>query len=371
MLGCLTVHPVLRSAILCAALLIAPVAAGADIPVTDITGREVTLAAPATRIVLGDARHVVVLGMIDDNPVSRIVGWRQDKALDPARMAALRAKFPAIDDIAPVGAGNRRLSVESTIALAPDLVVLSLIDARDPRSEQALLQLEAAGIPVIFVDFFSHPLENTTKSISILSRVIGGGDKAEALVDYYETHLATIRDRLEQADPPRPDVFVQVHATPDQCCATVGGGVFHDFVTAAGGHNLGADAVPGIMGNVGLENLIAMDPDFFLASGGAHLRARDGLVLGAGIDRAEARDSFAALLAAPGLRDLRATETGNAMGFWHLFNDSPMHIALIEHLARRFHPTLFADLDPAATLREMQERFAPVSVAGTWWIDAP
>lgn len=359
----------LRAFALWLCLLLLPGAALAQISVVDITGREVQLPTPATRIVLGDARHVVVLGMIDEDPVARIVGWRQDKALDPARQAALQERFPALKDIASVGAGNRRLSVESTIALAPDLVILSLIDARDSATEQVLQQLDAAGIPVVFVDFFSHPLENTTKSIDILSRVLGTSQKAQELITYYETHLEAIRAPLAELETDLPRVFVQVHATPAQCCATVGGGVFHDFVTAAGGRNLGAETVPGIMGNVGLENLIALDPDFFLASGGQHLRARGGLVLGAGVEEAEARESFAALLSAPGLRHLRAVEEAKAIGFWHLFNDSPMHIALIEHLARTFHPELFPDLDPAATLREMQTRFSPVSVPGIWWID--
>lgn len=371
MLSRLAIRRWTRTIAVWACLLVPPVAAMAEIAVVDITGREVRLVEPATRIVLGDARHVVVLDMIVDDPVARIVGWRQDKALDPARLAAFQERFPSIADIVSAGAGNRRLSVESTIALEPDLVVLSLIDARDPKTEHLLRQLDAAGIPVVFVDFFSHPLENTTKSIEILARVLGDTDKSTELIAFYDAHLAKIQDRLAKLDPPRPSVFVQVHATPDQCCATVGGGVFHDFVTAAGGRNLGAETVPGIMGNVGLENLIALEPDFFLASGGQHLRARGGLVLGAGVGRREARDSFATSLAAPGVKDLRAVEDGNAIGFWHLFNDSPMHIALIEHLARTFHPEVFSDLNPAATLREMQTRFSSVSVPGTWWIDAP
>ena len=59
---------------------------------------------------------------------------------------------------------------------------------------------------------------------------------------------------------------------------------------------------------------------------------------------------------------------GRAAGVWHLFNDSPVHIALIEYLARTFHPDLFADIDPAATLAEIETRFSPVRVPGTWWV---
>jgi iron complex transport system substrate-binding protein len=341
-----------------------------DITATDITGREIVLPAPARRIVLGEGRHLTVLGLIQPDPVSLVVGWRLDKPLEPATLAAYRAKFPAIDAIAPVGAGNRSLSVESIIALEPDLVLLSLMDAEDPKMQPALEQLASAGIPVAFVDFFSHPLENAMPSLRLLGKLTGAEDRAEAFAQFYEGHLETIRSRLAAANPPKPRVFLHVHAVAEGCCATVGTGVFQDFIAAAGGYNIGKDTVPGALGNVSLEHVIAADPDFYLATGGEHLAARGGLVLGPGIPDATAEETFAKLIAAPGFSSLRAVETGQAAGFWHLFNDSPVHIALIEYMAKAFHPDLFADLDPAATLNEIQTRFAPVSVPGSWWVTA-
>jgi iron complex transport system substrate-binding protein len=345
-------------------------AAQADIEITDITGRHITLQASANHVVLGDARHVMVLGMLMDDPISRIVGWRQDKSLDAARFAAFEAAFPDINEIAPVGAGNRQLSVEKVIALQPDVVILSLLDANDPKSDVPLMQLDAAGIKVVFVDFFSHPIENTPKSLQILGQIFNSEDAAADLMEYYSTHLETVLSRLEAATPVKPSAFMQVHASPQKCCATIGSGVFHDFITAAGGHNLGKDLVPGIMGNVGLENLIAADPDFFLATGGTHMRARGGVVIGAGVAQTEVDETFDTLISAPGIADLRAVQDGNAIAIWHLFNDSPMHVALIEYLAKRFHPTLFEDIDPQATVREMQTRFSPITVDGVWWSGA-
>ncbi|AJE46820.1 ABC transporter substrate-binding protein [Celeribacter indicus] len=361
----------MRFALMLAAALTGAQEALAEIAVTDITGREVTLEAPAERIVLGDGRHLVVLGMLEDDPVHRIVGWREAKALDPARLTAYTDAFPEIARIASVGAGNRQLSVESTIALAPDLVILSLIDAEDPQMQVPLAQLEAAGIPYVFVDFFTNPIANTTDSLTILGRLIGAEDRAAEFNAYYTEKRELIRARLADADPARPRVFVQVHASGARCCATVGAGVFDDVIREAGGDNLGREIVPGLMGTVGLENLVALDPDYFLATGGQHMRARGGLVLGAGVDPAEAAASFGTLLDSPGIADLRAVEEGHALAVWHLFNDSPIHIALIEYLAQTFHPELFADLDPEATMAEIQTRFSPVRVEGTWWYRAP
>ena len=359
--------PVLfRALALLAALIAAP--ALAEVTATDILGREVTLEAPARRIVLGEGRHMAVLGLLHDDPVSKVVGWRQDKALDEPTLAAYRQRFPAIDAIRPVGSGNRDISVESIIALDPDLLVLSLMDANDPGTDRAREQVEAAGIPVAYVDFFSQPLENSIPSLRILGTLTGGEAKAEEFAAFYESRLSRIRERLADPSIPRPSVFFHVHAAPQGCCSTVGQGVFAQFIETAGGRNIGAEAVQGVLGNVSLEFLIGSDPDFYIATGGAHMAARGGLVLGTGVPEDAARDSFATLIAAPGFSSLRAVEEGRAAGVWHLFNDTPSHIALIEYLAKAFHPDLFADVDPAATLAEIDARFSPVSVPGTWWI---
>jgi len=353
---------------LAAALLGQAGAAQADITVTDILGREVTLDQPAHRIVLGEGRHLSVLGLIHGDPVALVAGWRLDKPLDEPTMAAYGAKFPAIDQIRPVGAGNRGLSVESVIALDPDLVVLSLIDEKDTAMKVAEAQLAAAGIPVAYVDFFSHPQENSIPSLRILGQLTGAEARAEEFAEFYDTRLNRIRERLADPAIPRPRVFFHVHAAPVNCCSTVGTGVFNDFITTAGGQNIGADLVKGVLGNSSLEFLIGADPDIYIATGGTHMAARGGLVLGSGVDAKTAGASFDKLISAPGFASLRAVEEGRAAGVWHLFNDSPVHIALIEYLAKTFHPDLFADIDPAATLAEIEARFAPVSVPGTWWV---
>lgn len=343
--------------------------AWAEITVTDILDRQVTIPEAADRIVLGEGRHLSVLGLIHDDPVALVAGWRLERALDEPTMAAYRATFPAIDAIRTVGGGARSISAESVIALQPDLLVMSLMDANDPAMQRAREQIEAAGIPVVHVDFFSHPQENSIPSLRTLATLTGAGDRAEEFARFYEERLNRVRGRLADSAIDRPGVFFHVHAAAQNCCSTVGQGVFHDFITTAGGQNLGATLTDGVQGNVSLEYLIGADPDFYIATGGTHMAARGGLVLGSGVEADQARQTFDALTGAPGFASLSAVQDGHAAGVWHMFNDSPIHIALIEYLAKTFHPDLFADLDPAATLAEIETRFSPVAVDGTWWID--
>ena len=361
--------PRILQALLAALILVAiSGAARADVTVTDIAGREVTLPAPAKHIVLGEARHVTILGLIHDDPVALVSGWRQIRALDEPTMEAYRRRFPAIDQIVPVGAGSSGISAEAIIALHPDLVVLTLIDQNDTAMQVATQRIEAAGIPIVYVDFFSHPQENSIPSLRILGKLTGAEARAEEFTQFYETRLNRIRSRLTEQDIPRPRVFFHVHAAPTGCCATIGNGVFQDFITTAGGRNVGAETVGTMLGHVSLEYRIGADPDFYIATGGTHMAQRGGLVLGSGVDADTAQDSFQRLISAPGFSALRAVRQGHAAGVRHLFNDSPTHIALIEYLAKTFHPDLFADVDPDATMAQIQARFSPVTVPGTWWV---
>lgn len=339
------------------------------VEVTDIVGRTVRLDQPATRIVLGEGRHLAVLGMIHPDPVSLVAGWRQDKPLDPATLAAYRSAFPAIDSIVSVGQGGRELSLENIIALDPDVVILTLYDAEDAGTKVVLDRLAEVGIPVVFIDFFSHPMRNTLPSMRILGGLLDRRQAVEAFARFYDERLARIRDRLERVGAARQDVFFHAHASGTSCCHTAGRGVFDDFITAAGGNNIARALLPGVSGEVSLEFLIGADPDFYVATGGAHMAATGGLVLGPGVDASGAAKSIAALHGGRGISELSAVREGRAFGVWHLFNDSPIHIALIELLAKRFHPDLFADLDPEATLEALFTQFSPLPLGGTFWTD--
>ena len=71
-------------------------------------------------------------------------------------------------------------------------------------------------------------------------------------------------------------------------------------------------------------------------------------------------------LAALGL--LSAVQHGRVHGIWHLFNNMPLNVLAVEALARWFHPATFADVDPDASLRELNEKFLPVALEGTFWV---
>lgn len=341
------------------------------ITLTDITGRSVTLPAPAKRIVLAQGRHLNALALLHPDPVSLLVGWAGDLKRDAATYDLYRRHNPATDKIPVFSTGTLdSMSIEKAIALEPDLVVLSrFADGGGGQSATGSLarRFEAVGIPVIVVDFFQAPLKETEESLRILGRAIGREDRALAYNAFYRERLDRIAKRLADPSLVRPRVFMHVHAGGPTCCYSPGKGVFNDFIRAAGGHNIGADVLPGATGELSLEYVASARPDIYVGTGGTYQLRSGGLVVGSGVKAADARRSLEATVARLNLQVVSTLDPGRIHGLWQLFNDTPVHVVAVELLAKWFHPELFADLDPAATLDEINTRYLSVPLEGAYW----
>lgn len=348
-----------------------PAKAAGPVTATDVLGRSISLPAPAKRIVLAQARQINALGLIHPDPIGILAGWGNDMERQNAEgLARYRARFPALKDVPIVGDGNTAngFSLERTVALGPELVVLSRSLAGTRRGPGDLVEkLEAAGIPVAVVDFFLEPLRDTVPSLRALGRLTGQEAQAEKLIAFYQGRMSRVATRIAGAT--RPSVFIHAHAGGYDCCMTAGQGSFNDFINAAGGRNIAAAMLPGATGQIGLEQLLSAEPDVYVATGGTHLAKLGGLVLGLGVSESDAKASFARLLATPALSTLAAVRDRRAFGFWHLFNDTPLHVVAIEALAKWLHPERFADVDPAATLAE-GARFSAIPLDGAFWVAA-
>lgn len=349
-----------------------PLRAQQPITVTDIAGRTVVLPQPARRLLLAQGRQLAGLGLVHPDPVSLVCGLGGDfQRQDAATYAQYLSAYPRLGDIPRIGNGTpETFSAEAAIAARPDLVVLGRAFAGrlDGDGTSPLMrQLAAAGIPVLIADFHTRPLEDTAPSLRALGAAVGRTEAAEAFLAFYRARLDRIAGRLAERSVNRPRVLMHVHAGGMDCCFSPGRGTLHDMIARAGGHNIGADLLPGASGQLSLEQVLSARADIYVATGGPHLAGRGGLVLGTGIAEAEARRTFAALLARPEIAAIPAVSGGRAFGLWHGFADTPLHVVAIEALARLLHPDLFADLDPAATLGEAN-RFLALPLNGTFWI---
>lgn len=339
------------------------------ITLTDVAGRTVTVSVPVRHMVLGEGRQLNALALLHKDPVSLVAGWLGDlRRLDAKTYELFKASNPAIDKIPLLGITNEStFSVEKALAVKPDVAIFSGGHGPSKRSAEAVKQFEAAGIPVVFIDFHDQPLKNSVKSIEILGKLLGAEEKARAYIEFYQHRLDRIASKLAAANPKRPTVFIHMHARLWECCPSAGKGNLGDYITFAGGQNIAADVLPGATGQVNLEYLIQRNPDVYIATGGAHAIGK-GLAIGTYVSQADARDALASIVAEKGISTLAAVTNRRVHGLWHHFYNSPLNILAVEAFAKWFHPELFADVDPDKTLAEINEKFLAVPFKGVYWI---
>lgn len=365
----IAVLPLLLGLIAAPPWLSGQVVADKHVTVTDVRGRTVQLPASASRLLIDDGRYLIALALIHPDPVSLLAGWPRDvNRIGTRTYDAFRAKFPGIESVPQTSSSAGAFSVEKALAVRPDVAVFT---AGFGPSDDEVRLLERAGIPVVFIDFVGHPFTNLEPSLRILGRIIGREAGAQAFIDLREERMGRIASRLRAVDvAARPKVFLEAHAgISEECCNSPGRGNIGDYIAFVGGHNIGADVLPGPTGRLNVEYVLSQDPAVYIATGGPHLERTGGLVVGPGFAPARARASLATMSQRQGISLLSAVRRGNVHGLAHQLLNSPLDILAIEVLAKWIHPTLFSDLDPQRTMAEINDRFLAVPLEGTYWID--
>ncbi|WP_321941982.1 ABC transporter substrate-binding protein [Paraburkholderia tropica] len=352
-------------------------AAPAAQTVTDLAGRTVKIPANPHRILLGESRLLSAIALLEgQQPLARIVGWQGDlPAMDPQTFDAYARKFPQIRTIALIGkATEDSISDEKALALKPDVAIFSVAGHGPSRYNALVKQLEATGTTVVFIDFRVHPMQNTLPSIKLLGQVLHREQQADAYIAFYRQHLAAVENVVDKIpENQRPKVFVDMLAGvwDAGCCHTAGKGNFGEFVQAAGGRNIAADLLPGVLGDISMEQVIASKPDVYIATGSRTKPGLASLRVGAETSEHDAQASLAQLVARPGFDTIKAIHDGRVHGISHNYYDSPYNILAIEAFAKWFYPQQFKSLDVKATQEELYRRFLAVPVSGTDWVDAP
>ncbi|MDC8805390.1 ABC transporter substrate-binding protein [Halomonas pacifica] len=369
-------HKALLQAACAVSLTLLGVATQADeITITDIAGREVTLDAPVERMILGEGRQIYLLGALQpEDPFAGVVGWREDfSQADPDNYAVYAERFPELEEIPTFGGfKDGTFDVEQAAALAPDVVLMNL-EARTATEDAGYDdKLAELGIPIVYVDFREDPLAHTLPSMRLMGQLLGEEADAEAFIAYSEAQMARVTEVIAAADPERPRVFIdRAGGYSEDCCMSFGPGNFGEYVELAGGSNIADGIIPNTFGSLNPEQILAADPEQVVVTGGnwdAYVPGGDWVGVGPGADLERARAKLEALTERTAMTGISAVERDNFHAIWHQFYNSPYYFVAVQRLAKWFHPELFADLDPEATLQELHERFLPVDYAPGYWV---
>lgn len=162
-----------------------PAASGGPVTVTDSRGKDVTLDAPAEKVVAlewGEAEMLVTLGVMPVG-VADIEGyrtWVTAEQLD--------------DSVAEVGTRSEP-SVDSIVALEPDLVVME-----ETRGSNLVKQLEEY-VPVLVTkgSDASGNLDRMREDFTMIATAVGKDTEAKQILDDFDTALADAKQQIADA----------------------------------------------------------------------------------------------------------------------------------------------------------------------------
>lgn len=209
------------------------------VTVTDMAGREITLDAPATKVVALTASDCEILAALGAEDT--LVG-RGEYCDYPESVL----EVPAVQS----GADT---NLEQIIALEPQVVVM----AKMAQTEEQVATLEKAGIRVVVSD--AQDIEGVYTAIRLIGALVGRNDEAEAMVADMQSAFADIAAKSENTGK---TVYFEV--SPLQWGLwTAGRGTFMDeLATMCGLTNAFAD-VEG-WAEISEEQVLERDPDYIV-----------------------------------------------------------------------------------------------------------
>lgn len=352
------------------ALLLSPLLAQAEswpVTVKDLDNRTVTVEHEPQRIILQDGRDIFALALLErDNPFSRVVAWNNlPKKQDTETWNVLKRKWPEAEKILDMKFSDQgNVDLETVISRQPDLMIAQLRAKPSLVQTGVLAQLEALHIPVIFVDYELHPVENTLPSIALLGKVMGQTQRAQAYIDFYQQRLDRIHQRLATVSK-KPLVFIEpiagVGGLDNGCCFTHARNGWGGLVEAAGGTNIGSQLLPGASGNIAVEKIISLNPDYYLMTGSKRPGKGTAIIpFGYNVPVHDVSVAFNALLTRQGVASIPAVAQGHTGALYHHFYNNPYNIVAIETLSKIFYPTLFKDVDPLADYHAIIKNFTHI-----------
>ncbi len=214
------------------------------IALTDGLGREIKLNSPAQRVVSLAPSNTEILFAIGAG--SQVVG-RDELSDYPEEAKAIES----------VGGSMGDFSTEAIVALKPDLVLASELNA-----PELVRTLEDLGLTVYYLPN-PKSFEALYENLETVGQLTGHEQEAGTLVESLITRVAVVDEKIAPVSA-RPSVFYELDATDPLKPWTSGPGTFVDLlITRAGGMNVGS-SLQGEWAQISSEELVAADPGIIL-----------------------------------------------------------------------------------------------------------
>ncbi|WP_406657663.1 ABC transporter substrate-binding protein [Methanolobus sp. ZRKC2] len=342
------------------------------ITVTDISDREVTVPTRIEKVVLGHALYIQEFAALEgENFTDKIVGWGTELEVnDIDTYEEYLKKYPEIEEIPKIGCLYKNtFDTEAIVALEPDVVIMPLMLSM--MAQEDIERLENAGIPVLIVDFWKNPLENTQESILLMGQVLDREQRAESISDFYGEqmdHVYSVLNNMDTENVTSKKVYVEFGSYgPSQYGMTFDNSNWGPMITTLEGTNV-AEGVE-TMTPIDPEYLLAENPDLIVIAGQYWPESEDSMVLGYSTNQENSLALLQGFCTRPGWDTLTAVENNDVHAIHHGISYHIYNYVGMQAFAKWMYPEEFADMNPEANLIEFHDRFLPIDYNGVWILD--
>ncbi len=349
----------------------APPALASDhmITITDTEGREVKGPHGAKRVLLGFyfEDFYAITGPKAYDKVVAIVrkaweGWRG------TQFKAYVAVDPRIEKLMDVGyEESGGFSIEKAVASQPDVALIAGWQYRG-LGKEGVAKLEAAGIPVVVVDYNAQTLEKHLASTRIIGKLMASEERAEKLANQYEAAVKDVLDRVTKAaDKPAP-VYVELGSKgPEVYGNSYGPVMWGGVIAMAGGDNIAKDKVER-WGALNPEYVLARKPEAIFLAGSDWLGRDKAVLMGFGVDKKTTRARMQPYVERAGWSTMPAVAKGEVHAVYHGGARTLYDYTFLQYMGKVLHPEAFKDVDPVANHRAFYETYLPIEPSGSFML---
>lgn len=338
----------------------------ADITVTDVKGRTVTVPDVPERVVLGfyyeDYLAIVGSDALDKVVALSLSTWKDWR---PNQFALYEKALPKLSSIPDVGnTEDNTFSIEKVVAAKPDLLILAAW-SYDALGE-GVKQIEAAGIPIVVLDYNAQTVEKHVASTLALGKLMGTQDRAEQLAKDYEAAMADIDARIKAVGPTEKKVYVEL---APKGAAEVGNSygdtMWGALVDKLGGKNIAKGQV-GNWGPLSPEYVLAEKPDLIFLAGSEWVNRPQSVQVGFGADPAVTRERMKPYVERAGWSELPAVKNGQVHAIYHGGARTLSDFVYAQYIAKQLYPDAFKDVDPAKNIADYYAKWLPIKAEGVF-----
>lgn len=338
----------------------------ADITVTDVKGRTVTVPKVPSRIVLG-FYYEDYLAIGGPGALDKVVGLALSTWKDwrPNQFAAYSKVLPNLNSIPDVGnTEDGTFSVEKVIAARPDLLILAAW-SYDALGEN-IKQIEAAGIPIVTLDYNAQTVEKHVASTLALGKLLGQDARAEKLAENYKSAMADIDARIAKAGPTTKKVYVELaQKGAGEVGNSYGNSMWGALIGKLGGANIATGQI-GNWGPLSPEYVLAQKPDIIFLAGSEWINKPQAVTVGFGADPKIVRERMKPYVERAGWADLPAVKNNAVYAIYHGGARTLSDYVYAQYIAKQIYPDAFKDVDPAENLRKFYETWLPIKADGVF-----